>query len=187
MNRTLDEQLSAALDGELPADQYDLLLRRVDADPELRDRFARFSIIGDAMASSRPETGALSLADRVREELAGVDAPEGVADRNASDSSSIVGGMLGAGVAAAAALVLALNLGPETNESPTPRVAGGTPLPVAAAIATDQRAEVGPERMTRYLIAHAGYANPASRQFVDSHIVMPAFQRAAWQTSGPAR
>jgi anti-sigma factor RsiW len=187
MSRTLDEQLSAALDGELPADQYDLLLRRLDADPELRDIFARFSMIGDVMANSQPETGALALADRIREELAGIEAPEGVADRDASGSSSIVGGMLGAGFAAAVALVLALNLSPQQNDTPTPRVAGGTPLPVAAAVATDQRANVGPERMTRYLIAHAGYANPASRQFVDSHIVMPAFQRATWQTSGSRR
>ena len=187
MSRTLDEQLSAVLDGELPADQYDLLLRRLDADPELRDKFARFSLIGDAMASSQAEVGALALADRVREELAGIEAPEGTADRNASSRSSIVGGVLGAGFAAAAALVLALNLNPRPDDVSAPRVAGGTPLPVSVAVAPDQRANVGSERLTRYLIAHAGSANPASRQFVDSHIVMPAFQRAAWQTSGSRR
>ena len=66
MSRTLDEQLSAALDGELPADQYDLLLRRLDSDPELRERFARFSLIGDAMTGAEPEAGALVLADRIR-------------------------------------------------------------------------------------------------------------------------
>ena len=184
MSRTLDEQLSAALDGELPADQYDLLLRRLDADPELRDKFARFSLIGDAMASSQAEVGALALADRIREEVAGI---EGTADRNESSRSSIVGGVLGAGFAAAAALVLALNLNPRPDDVSTPRVAGGTPLPVSVAVAPDQRANVGSERLTRYLIAHAGSANPASRQFVDSHIVMPAFQRAAWQTSGSRR
>ncbi len=187
MSRTLDEQLSAALDGELPADQYDLLLRRLDADPELRDKFARFSLVGDSIASSQAEVGALALADRIREELAGIEAPEGMADRNASGRSPIVGGVLGAGFAVAAALVLALNLNPRPNDASTPHVVGGTPFPANVAVVSDQRANVGPERMTRYLIAHAGYANPASRQFVDSHIVMPAFQRAAWQTSGSRR
>jgi anti-sigma factor RsiW len=181
MSRTLDEQLSAALDGELPADQYDLLLRRLDADPELRDQFARFSMVGDSMASSQPEVGALGLADRVRAELAGIELPGGTNERDATGRTSVVGGILGAGLAAAAALVLALNLNPQSSETSGPRVAGATLFP--APTASDQRANVGPERMTRYLLAHAGYANPASQQFVDSHIVMPAFQRATWQTA----
>ena len=104
-----------------------------------------------------------------------------------SGGLSIVGGMLGAGVAAAAALVLALNLSPQSTDAPGPRIAGGAPLPATTLSVTERRANVEPERMTRYLIAHAEYANPASRQFVDSHIVMPAFQRAGWQTSGSHR
>jgi len=187
MSRTLDEQLSAALDGELPADQYDLLLRRLDSDPELRERFARFSLIGDAMAGAEPEIGSLALADRIREEIAGIDTPPGMEADDASGGTSIVGGMLGAGFAAAAALILALNLSPQSTDAPGPRVAGVTPLPTPVVSVTDRRANVEPERMTRYLIAHAEYANPASRQFVDSHIVMPAFQRAGWQTTGGHR
>jgi negative regulator of sigma E activity len=184
MSQTLNEQLSAALDGELPADQYDLLLRRLDADPELREKFARYSLAGDAFVDGRIEADALGVADRVREQIAGMESPAD--ESRQAGRSGVAAGVLGAGIAAAAALVLALNLNPTPVSESGARIAGTTPLPPQSG-ASDAIAAVEPERMTRYLLTHSDYANAASRQFVDSHVVMPAFRRAGWQTTGASR
>jgi len=193
MSQTLDEQLSALLDGELPAEQQELLLRRLDNDPELRDRFARYSLIGDLLTDHEAHVGALQIADRVRERLRDDEIPAA----RRQPEAAVRSGLLGAGLAAAAALVVVLNLGPNGDEASAPRLAGVAPTSVPLGVApvaagTEQqpdrlRANVAPARMTRYLVTHAEFANSASRQFVDSHIVMPAFQRVAWQTSGTGR
>lgn len=190
MSQTIDEQLSALLDGELPVEQQELLLRRLDNDPELRERFARYSLIGDMLTDREADVGALQIADRVREQLRDNEAPARQA-MGRQPGAAVGSGVLGAGLAAAAALIVVLNLGPGGDEAAVPLLAGVAPVSVPMTAGMEQpdrlRANVAPERMTRYLVTHAEFANSASRQFVDSHIVMPAFQRAAWQTSGTRR
>jgi negative regulator of sigma E activity len=194
MSHTIDEQLSALLDGELPAEQEELLLRRLDDDAELRDRFARYSMIRDAVADSELQIGALGIADRVRAELATemAAAPRAHA---AGTRGARGAGLFGAGLAAAAALLLAVNLNPRAGDAEAPQLAAlASMTPVATmnktmpnAAIERRRANIAPERMTRYLVTHSEYANSASRQFIDSHVVMPAFQRASWQTAGTGR
>ncbi len=180
MGQTVDEQLSALLDGEVPVEQQELLLRRLDRDTDLRARFGRYSMIGDLLTDPRPQVPALLIADRVRERLAEEDAAAPVArHRNA-----IGAGLLGAGFAAAAAVIVALNLNSVRDPDTTPALASVAPAPIQEQQPEPQRARIAPERMTRYLVTHAQYTNAASRQFVDSHLVMPAYQRAAWQTAG---
>lgn len=180
MGQTVDEQLSALLDGEVPVEQQELLLRRLDRDTDLRARFGRYSMIGDLLTDPRPQVPALLIADRVRERLAEEDAAAPVGrHRNA-----IGAGLLGAGFAAAAAVIVALNLNSVRDPDATPALASVAPTPIQEQQPEPQRARIAPERMTRYLITHAQYTNAASRQFVDSHLVMPAYQRAAWQTTG---
>lgn len=189
MSHTIDEQLSSLLDGELPVEQEDLLLSRLQSDGALRERFARYSIIGDVLTDAELRPGALQIADRVRAELDGEQAPV-PAPVNAGNRGA---GLFGAGLAAAAALLVALNLNPGANSGDAPQLAAVAPIvpivPVgmAAKPIGGPRANLAPERMTRYLVTHAEYTNAASRQFIDAHVVMPAFQRAAWQTSGPGR
>jgi len=197
MSQTINEQLSALLDGELPVEQQELLLRRLDNDPELRERFARYSLIGDVLTDHEARVEALQIADRVREQLRDEEAsPTSRQPHGRQPGTAIGSGLLGAGLAAVAALIVVLNLGPNGDEATAPRLAGVAPVSVpigGGSIATGieqpdrLRANVAPERMTRYLVTHAEHANSASRQFVDSHIVMPAFQRVAWQTSGTGR
>ncbi|MFW2404670.1 MAG: sigma-E factor negative regulatory protein [Gammaproteobacteria bacterium] len=191
MTQTLDEQLSSLLDGELPEEQYELLLRRLESEPDLRNRFARYSFIGDVLTDSQVQVDALQIADQVRAEISQSD--EGAARQLPSRSAGFAPGLFGAGIAAAAAVIVAINLSPGSNDSSSVRLAGVTPVAVDVPAVvreeatTPPRANVAPERMTRYLVSHARFENAASRQFVDSHVVMPAFQRAAWQTSGIRR
>ena len=184
MSQTLDEQLSALYDGELADEQYELLARRMESDPAFRERFAHFGLIGDVLSGTPAPVEPLGLADRVLEGLEDIDTHAAPGDRG----GIAAGGLLGAGIAAAAALVVALNLDPGGDAAVAPRTTGSTPVPVVSATPQPSpRASIDPARMTRYLIAHSEYANPATRQFVDSHIVAPAFQRAAWQTPGSVR
>lgn len=181
MGQTIDEQLSALLDGELPVEQEELLLRRLERDPDLRARFGRYSMIGDLLTDPRPQAAALQIADRVRDRLA-----EDAESRPVGQPRNAIGaGLLGAGFAAAAAVIVALNLNPVRDPDAAQAVAAVASVAVQAQRTVPPRASVAPERMTRYLVTHAQYTNAASRQFVDSHLVMPAYQRTAWQTTGP--
>lgn len=49
MSDRLHEQLSALLDGELPAGEAELLLARLQRDPALRATLARYTLAGDAL------------------------------------------------------------------------------------------------------------------------------------------
>ena len=49
MSEPVDEQLSAMLDGELPPEQSELLLKRLDRDAELRARFGRYALISESL------------------------------------------------------------------------------------------------------------------------------------------
>jgi sigma-E factor negative regulatory protein RseA len=52
MSEQIREQVSAFLDGELPGSETELLLKRLTRDPELRDSFGRYALIGEALRGS---------------------------------------------------------------------------------------------------------------------------------------
>lgn len=184
MSQTIDEQLSALLDGELPVEQQEMLLRRLERDPQLRDRFARYSLIGAVLIDGDLPVDAMRIADGVRDHLS----QEGQPIVRRRPGFAAGSGLLGAGLAAAAAVLVLLNLDPGSGGAGKQPLAAVTPV---ASTTTESpvrlRATVAPERMTRYLVTHSRYSNSASRQFVDSHVVMPAFRRVALQNGGSAR
>jgi negative regulator of sigma E activity len=49
MSEQIREQISAFLDGELPNTESELLLKRLTRDPELRESFGRYALIGEAV------------------------------------------------------------------------------------------------------------------------------------------
>jgi len=65
MKDDLNEQLSACLDGELPAAELDLLLKRVGKEAELRAAIGRYSLIGEAMRAERPAVASRDFASKV--------------------------------------------------------------------------------------------------------------------------
>jgi hypothetical protein len=66
MNEALQQQISAFIDGELPENESELLLRRMSQDAELKQRAARFMAIGGAI---RGDLAAPSMS-RLRERIA---------------------------------------------------------------------------------------------------------------------
>ena len=69
MSEQIREQLSALLDGELPADEQPLLLERLARDPELRKHWSNYQLIGDGVRKGLPARVDLELADRVMGEI----------------------------------------------------------------------------------------------------------------------
>jgi negative regulator of sigma E activity len=64
MSDLLNEQLSALIDGELPPEETDLLLKRIAREPELARRYARYQAIGDSLRGERARPSA-GLAQRI--------------------------------------------------------------------------------------------------------------------------
>ncbi|MBI5462334.1 MAG: sigma-E factor negative regulatory protein [Gammaproteobacteria bacterium] len=69
MSEQIREQISALLDGELPAAEQPLLLERLARDPALRAHWSTYQLIGDSLRKALPARIDLNLAERVRNEI----------------------------------------------------------------------------------------------------------------------
>jgi len=66
MKYSLNEQLSALVDDELPGSEHDLLLRRIESDDQLYQRLSRYQLISDALQSHLPERVDPAFSRRVK-------------------------------------------------------------------------------------------------------------------------
>lgn len=71
MSDVLREQISAFMDGELPAEECELLIRRLAASSELADCWRTYHLVGDALRGELAAGGAMELAPRVGLALSG--------------------------------------------------------------------------------------------------------------------
>lgn len=102
-------QLSAFVDGELPENEKELLLRRLSQDASLRQQVAEYLAMGRAMRGEVQIAGV----DRIRARVAGAidDKPQQDEDAaSASDGKGIIRPLAGIAIAASVALVAILGL-----------------------------------------------------------------------------
>jgi anti-sigma factor RsiW len=180
MTRIIDEQLSALLDGELPAEQESLLLRRLDREPESREKLARYGLIGEFVRDASVQTSALAISERVSAAIAAeVTTSQSTASSSSPPSAGI--GFVGAGIAASIALLVMFNLADIGNASRAPGVNASAQ---SALVAHDNEIEMSLDsmRLTRYSVSHAQYSNSASRQLVNSHVAMAAVAPEIWMS-----
>ena len=71
MNDAIRMQISAFVDGELPDNEADLLLRRISQDAELRRKAAEYLAIGRLMRGEGSVPGADRLNERIAEAIGG--------------------------------------------------------------------------------------------------------------------
>ena len=69
MKYSLNEQLSALVDDELPGSEHDLLLRRIESDDQLYQRLSRYQLISDALQSHLPDRVDPAFSRRVKAQL----------------------------------------------------------------------------------------------------------------------
>jgi anti-sigma factor RsiW len=165
----VDEQLSAWLDDELPAGELELLATRLAGAPELRERVARYALIGSRMRAGR--TGnlagdllALRLGERVQAAVGGQ--PEFV---RATDGRRIARWLPFAIAAGAALLAIALVPLMRTEIYPPPanhQIARSAVLPAAVTPVS-----LSSNRMTGYLVYHGEFSGMLSAKVTDSNII----------------
>ena len=176
MSDKLLEQVSSLLDDELPSEQAALLLARLKREPELRERFARYALIGETL---RGRTMPVDLGARVASAIA-------------EEPAHAVSGMhrwvsrlrpvAGLAVAASVAMFAVLALQPPETRPPSEVVPALTPA--SRAVIRPQQAGFSgvrsPELQTqlqRYLMNHNEHADTARLRGV-----MPYVQIAANDT-----
>jgi negative regulator of sigma E activity len=71
MSEQIREQVSAFLDGELPSSETELLLKRLTRDPELRQSFGRYALIGESLRGVGGASLTASFAARVNRTIDG--------------------------------------------------------------------------------------------------------------------
>jgi len=181
MTDAVNEQLSACLDGELPPAELDLLLKRLERNPELRAALGRYTAIGEALREARPVVASRSFADKV---LAAVEQEPAAARRRVRIPPALIRGLrpvAGIGVAATVAAV-AIFAVQRAGVAPGP-VAANQPAAAPTSIVaqnddeaasyivptpgtTTQSAFVPATRLTNYVVAHSEYSSPLARRSV---------------------
>lgn len=109
MNEAIRMQLSAFVDGELPENEAELLLRRLSQDMVLRQQVAEFMAIGRAMRGDVQPRGIDDLRDRVAAALDAAPAIVEMADEVPVDDR-LIRPMAGFAIAATVALVAIFGL-----------------------------------------------------------------------------
>ena len=211
MSDQIREQISAFLDGEIPAAESELLMKRLLRDPQLRDSFGRYALIGEAMRGSRPMSLRRDFGAAVNSAIDAQAAPV---------TSSIVAGgsrrwyrpLAGAAVAAGVAVVAIVGLQVRTGSLPAtagnaaPSAAttvtaarpagGGTP---AVAHSREERFDATPRpsgdpanaiagaRLANYVIAHSQYSSVLSQRDLMTDVIVDVDQPAAEPVTSVAR
>jgi sigma-E factor negative regulatory protein RseA len=188
MSEQIREQVSAFLDGELPNSETELLLKRLTRDPELRESFGRYALIGESLRGGTHARLSQGFPGRVNRAIDGeplVADPATVRGRSAVWWRPFAGAAVAAGVAAIAVVALqqraiaptlraalpvtvpnAATL-PSGGSTPYTRVAvnegAGPPREALSytvpATVPDAPAALPAARLTNYVFAHSKYSS----------------------------
>lgn len=189
MNETLDSQLSAMFDDELPAAECELVARRLSRDEGLQARWRHYALIGAAVRGERGLALEVNLASKVRKAVAAegeldaaspaIPLPQGRLTRRAWQ------GLAGLGVAAGVAALSVLWLRSQTpQDSAPPLLAQASPTAVSTANSQASAAEtyvvppiiessnpVPTAELANYVVAHSEYSGPLGRRNLLSSLV----------------
>jgi sigma-E factor negative regulatory protein RseA len=183
MTDAVNEQLSTCLDGELSAAELDLLLKRLERDPELRDAVGRYTVIGEALRNTRPVVASRSFADKVMAAVEQEPAQKAATRRGIRISpvlSRSLRPVAGIGIAATVAALAIFSVQRAGVEAPGPIAANEPAVAPTAVVAqssddaasyivptsTSQSAFVPATRLTNYVVAHSEYSSPLARRSV---------------------
>jgi len=169
MSEQIREQVSAFLDGELPSSETELLLKRLTRDPELRQSFGRYALIGETLRGTGGASLSLGFAARVnrtidREPVA--PAAPAVRARALRWWKPIAGTAVAAGVAGVALVALQQRaVAPGVTAAPSMvvqnvRLASAVKEPISYTVPapTAAPAMMAPARLTNYVFAHSKYS-----------------------------
>jgi sigma-E factor negative regulatory protein RseA len=171
MNETLNEQVSACVDGESDATETALLLRRLSQDDGLRSRWARYHLISDALKNNLPEQPSMALAERIHQAVA----QEATPQRRFSVANLLkpaMGFAIAASVAALAVIAVR-SLPTATDHGQTEQLASATAVPQSPSDEGTHWDRAQPEvaaRLNTYMLNHSGHAETAGMQAVIPYV-----------------
>lgn len=164
MSEQIREQISAFLDGELPAAERALLLQRLARDPTLRAQWGRYQLIHDALHKGLPDKVNIGLADRVMAELESAPAYQGGVQTTALGRffKPLAGLAVAASVAVVAVVAVQQTRTPETGAVQVAANAPAMPGPEAYKRVQGTHWDVDTpqvgNRLNEYLVNHNEYA-----------------------------
>jgi sigma-E factor negative regulatory protein RseA len=169
MSEQIREQVSAFLDGELPGSETELLLKRLTRDPELRQSFGRYALIGETLRGTGGASLTASFAARVNRTIDGEPAAPALPAARSRPLrwwKPIAGTAVAAGVAAVAVIALQQRaVAPGVTAAPrivaqNVRLASvpKEPLSYTVPAAAVAPAMMAPARLTNYVFAHSKYS-----------------------------
>jgi anti-sigma factor RsiW len=166
VNRSIEEQLSAFLDGELPDEELQLLVRRLEREESFRATLVRYSLIGNILRNDPIQASSEPFRARIMAEI--------TTESEAGDDPHVAsgGGFAWARpLAAAAVLTIAIaglisaDLYPGASRADIGLVDSGSQVQ-----RLERRASINQERMTSYLVSHSEWARPFQGPMADSRI-----------------
>jgi sigma-E factor negative regulatory protein RseA len=147
----IGEQLSVLMDGELPRDQLRFLLRRIDADAELAQRWSRYQLVRNSLRRQALLPLRVDFNEVLMQRIAEEALP--LAQRRGATLLRWAGG---GAIAAAVAVVALVTTRPPVENMPATSVAasGATTAPVSA--------DTRPAQTAMPALVNFDYAQPAS-------------------------
>jgi negative regulator of sigma E activity len=188
VSRSIEEQLSAFLDGELRDEELELLVRRLERDKHYRATLARYSLIGNVVRKDPVQT----YPERFRAGIMaaiGADSGQGVPAEKYSASGTAWRVPVASVASVAAVLLLVLGL---SSEGLVDKLAGSgsvasapqeialessvvskpTAEPPSTNTGTNRHASLNPERLNSYMVSHREYSQPLHGSIANSRIVV---------------
>lgn len=168
MNDAIKMQISAFVDGELPQNEAELLLRRLCQDGELRQQAAEYMAVGRIMRGERSVAGMAQLRRRIAAELDDQSLQLEPSDGTAAPSR-IVRPFAGLAIAATVAVAALLGLqqistAPDVVEQEAPAVAetvdGGYTVP-----------QVEQDPLRDYYLSHSATASFIGADSINARLV----------------
>jgi len=187
MTDPIQEQLSAFHDGELATAEAELLLKRLQRDPQLRGTIGRYALIGEALRATEAGGPSRNFAEQISQAIEQEAIPKRIWRPVASWLKPVAGGAIAAGVAAIA--LVSLRIAPLDKPAAVAAVEADVPAP-AAEVAAARVAEntdpaprytvpmnnksrnappiqiINDARLANFVMAHSEYSSPLGQRNV---------------------
>jgi len=174
---TIQEQLSAFVDGELPMEEMELLLRRLERDGAHRATFSRYVTIGNMMRGDAGQSDRIRASVMQQVTEIGQPAAESAASAPKAANLKVIGFAVAAGLCAVAVInILPKNLA-VTGNQPVAAISESAP---ASAVNRQERFSgryrqpglVRSDRMASYLASHGTHAQTISWRVAEPGFVI---------------
>ena len=186
VTRSIEEQLSAFLDGELLDEELQLLVRRLERDEAYRATLVRYSLIGNILRNDPVQSSSELFRGRIMTAIASEGEVAGYQTAATSPGSAWVRPLVAAAVIAvvfagllnreifdgaiqsdSASLAVFSQPANDSNENEN---ASGFDATMRQVPRAGRKASINRERMTSYLVSHGEYARSFRGPMADSRI-----------------